>query len=194
MGQSRVSKRRVYLGPSDAQANAEALARRGLPYSAASQASYVVSWDWHRRAPETLRDAVHMIQRAYADEVPAKLHDGPDAIGDDGTPRMTAQAQGYIFGRPDADDSQRGEQPLTAYYLTPFRATMARLERSDEVSRRDARIVQHITFGGMRPVEAAMAEGTHRLDAKRVVFAVLCSFLSSMTDLKLNVSQETLTA
>jgi len=149
--------------------------------------SFTWSYDYHRREPETLREAVHRIQRAYADEVPTKLHDAQ--IGDDGTPKMTARAEGYIFGNASADDAPKGEAPLVAYYLTPFRATLATMEGADEASRRRARIVQHITFGGMRPVEAALTEGAHRLDAKLVVFDALCSFLRSMTDMKVNVTE-----
>jgi hypothetical protein len=105
--------RRPYQGISDAQANAEALARRGSPYTAASGASFSVNWDWHRREPENLREAVRMVRRAYADEVPTKLHDG-DELADDGTPKMTAKAEGYIFGRDDADDAKLGQCACSA--------------------------------------------------------------------------------
>jgi hypothetical protein len=240
--------RKPYIGPSDAQANAEALARRGLPYSAASGASFRVQWDWHRREPRDLREAVRMVRKAYADEVPTKLHDGPDAIGPDGTPRMTARAEGYIFGDERATDAPQGKctcgmppgavdgpkaapppctcgatsrsaasmvahqpdclawvmskphwthsrdcprapenQPLVAYYLAPFRATLANMERGDPTNQRRARMVQHVTFGSMGPYEAATAEGAHPLDAKDVAEAAIRAFLRCMSDLKLSV-------
>jgi hypothetical protein len=94
-----------YRDLSDSQANAEALARRSAPYSAASDMSARIAWDYRNREPADLREAVYMVQKAYADEVPDKLHDGPDAIGEGGTPRMTARAEGYIFGSGDSDDA-----------------------------------------------------------------------------------------
>jgi hypothetical protein len=99
---------RSYRGISDSQANADALARRAVPYGVPSDASFRRAWDHRNREPSDLREAEHYVRRAYADEVPGKLHEGPDSIGPDGTPRMTARAEGYIFGSPQASDARRG--------------------------------------------------------------------------------------
>lgn len=102
-------RNRAYVGISDAQANAEALHRRTYTYAPENAESLRVAWDFHRREPKDLREAVHYVRKAYADEVPDKLHEGYDSIGEGGTPKMTARAEGYIFGRPDADDAKRGK-------------------------------------------------------------------------------------
>lgn len=182
--------RRPYIGPSDAQANAEALARRGTPYTVESQVSFTYAWDPNRRIPQDLREAVRMVRRAYADEVPVKLHDGPDAIGPDGTPRMTPRATGYIFGSALADDRADADQ-LVAYYHAPFRACVARMMSSDESQRKRAAIVSHVTIGSQGPKEAAIAEGVPSWCAKLVAEDALRSFLRSLTDLKLTLPKET---
>jgi hypothetical protein len=104
-----VSRNRPYIGPSESQANAEALMRRSAPYTAASDTSFRVSWDFHRREPADLREAVRMARRAYADEIPQTLHEGPDSIGEGGTPRMTAKAEGYIFGSHSGSDAPKAK-------------------------------------------------------------------------------------
>jgi hypothetical protein len=188
-------RRRPVRGKSDSQANAEALDRRDRPYAVVTEASRAVAWDYRRRAPLDLRDAVRRARRAYADEVPAKLHDGPDAIGEDGTPRMTARAVAYIFGAPDSSDMRFDPEThlpdAISFYHSPFRATLATLERGDHAERRRARIVAHITIGQRGPTEAAIAEGAHPLDAKLVAFDALASFLRSMSDVRVHASSRT---
>lgn len=175
---------------SDSQANAEALARRDHSWTDASDQSFRWQWDAHRRDPRDLHEAVDRVRRAYADEVPDKLHDGPDAIGDDGTPRMSAKAVGYIFGDPQADDAGRdaetGQRDLSGWHFTPFRAELARLGGGSESERKRAAIVSHVTLGSMGPQRAAVAEGVPRWCAKDVAETALRSFLRSMTDLKLH--------
>jgi hypothetical protein len=178
-----------HRGISDAQANAEALARRETPHLEASKASIAVAWDFRERQPSNLREAVHFVRVAYADEVPAKLHDGPDAIGEGGTPRMSARAEGYLFGRADASDGRRdpvtGELELVSFYHAPFRATLDRLSRGNATDRRIARIVAHITIGQRAPIDAATEEGAHRLDALLVAETALRAFLRQLTDVKI---------
>lgn len=188
--------RKPYLGPSEAQANAEALARRERTYSAASEASFTVNWDWHRREPRDLREATRMVQRAYADEVPTKLHDHD--IGPDGTPRMAAKAEGYIFGNPSADDAgkdpETGQRDLMGYHYTPFRATLDRFEHGNETDKHIAAIVSHVTIGGQGPKQAAIAEGIPSWAAGFVVEPALRAFLRSMTDLRLHPPREDIAA
>jgi hypothetical protein len=190
--------KRPYVGPSEAQSNADALARRGLPFTEASRLSFEVKWDWHRREPADLRDAVRMARRAYADEVPTNLHEGPDDIGVDGTPKMTARAEGYIFGSATSSDvtmelneaGKRVPADFASYYHAPFRATLDRLSKGVESERKRAAIVTHVTIGGQNPGHAAMTEGVPAWCAKTVAEDALRAFLRSMTDLKLHLSRE----
>jgi hypothetical protein len=180
--------KRPYIGKSDAQSNAEALAARGLPYTAASQVSFRLKWDWHRREPRDLREAVRMARQAYQEEVPVKLHDTD--IGPDGTPRMSARAEGYIFGSPTASDAPRDEPALVSYYLAPFRATLSGMERGDEATRKRAAVVSHITIGSQGPQEAAISEGVPAWCAKLVAYDALSAFLRRLTDVKLDLRRE----
>jgi hypothetical protein len=204
---------------SDAQANAEALANRGRTYADRNAASLRFSWDASKRGPRDLRHACELVRRAYRDEVPTKLHES--GLAADGTPAMTAKAEAYIFGNPSWTDAGksvecscgkpvrdvRGIQlaihdpgcpalgnHVEAFYLTPFRATMADMEKArEEATRRRAAIVQHVAFG-MDPVEAATSEGCHPLDAKLVVFDALCAFLRRLTDVRVDVPGGTVAA
>src|SRR6478672_2673864 len=93
-------KQRPYIGPSEAQANAETLERRGRTYADPNTASIRINWHWEKRQPRSLRDAADMLRRAYADEVPTRLHERD--LADDGTPKMTPAAEGFIFGHEAA--------------------------------------------------------------------------------------------
>lgn len=176
-------KHKPYIGKSDAQANAEALHRRDHTYTEASSASFTVAWDWHNRQPQDLREAVRMVRQAYADEVPTKLHEGPDSIGDDGTPKMAARAMGYIFGSPWADDAKRGEDPLITYLQAPFRALLADWQRHRPEY---AKIVSHVAIGRMPPRMAAELESVPAYCSKIVATDALFSFLAKLTDIKVN--------
>ena len=180
---------------SDSQANAEALQRRERTYSAASDASFRVAWDWHRREPKDLREAVRMVRKAYADEVPTKLHE--HQIGEGGTPQMTAAAVRYLDS-PGATDAGRPTEgvdaPLVSHYLTPFKAALDRLSHGAPAERRRAAIVSHITIGSQSPVDAALAERAHPLDAKLVAEDALRSFLRTLSDLRVDIAPDRATA
>jgi len=176
---------------SDSQANAEALARRSAPYTAAHEASYRVAWDFTRREPDNLRDAVRACRRAYADEVPDKLHDS--AIGDDGAPRMNARAVGYIFGSAQSDDASRdpltGERDLVGWHFSPFRAALDRMAHGSDTERVYAVIVTKVTIGGQGPREAALDAGVMPVClAKSNALMAMRAFLRSMTDIRVHVA------
>ena len=185
---------KAYRGKSDSQANAEALARRTAPYAGAYYTSTSLAFDWRKRQPSSLRDAVDLVRRHYADEVPTKLHEGYDSIGEGGTPKMTARAEGYLFGNPGADDAARdpetGERDMLGYYFTPFRAHLASWQRGDELARTRAAIVSHITIGSQGAVDAAIAEGAHPLDAKRTATDALTAFLHGLSDIRVHVRDD----
>lgn len=176
---------------SEAQSNAEALARRDAPYTAVSGQSFRVAWDWRQREPETLREAVRAIRQAYAAEVPTKLHEGADSIGEGGTPKMTARAEGYLFGSPTSDDASRdaetGERDVVGYYYSPFRARLADMGKSNETDRKVAAIVAHITIGSQGPKEAAIREGVPRwLATEGTLLVLLGGFLRHLSALTIH--------
>ena len=181
-------------GISDSQANAEAVARRGTPYSAASDQSFRIQWDWHRREPRDLREAVSMIRRAHADEVPEKLHDGHRYLADDGTPRMTARATGYLFGRADSEDVGRdpetGRPDLVGFYHSPFKATIHRMSVGSGGERKRASIAVRVANGG-GPIDAATSEGVPLWCARVVAMDALMSTLREITNLKLHLERLT---
>ena len=178
---------RSHKGPSESQANADALRRRDAPFSAASGASFSVNWDWHRREPSDLREAERMVRRAYSDEVPSKLHEGPDSIGEGGTPKMTTRAEGYLFGSPGSGSDK---DEAIGWYHAPFRAHLDNLAHGDEASRKRAAIVSHIAIGGQGPQQAAITEGIPSWAAKLVAEDALRSFLRGLSDLKLNARRQ----
>src|SRR3954465_4000340 len=109
----------THRGLSDSQANAEALSRRETTYTLASEASVKAVWDFHHREPRGLTEAVNMIRTAYSDEVPMRLHEGYHSIGEGGTPKRDARAEGYIFGHDFAGEAPRdidGQVPALDYY------------------------------------------------------------------------------
>ena len=175
------AKTRPYIGPSEAQINAEALAHRDAPYTAASQVSFTIAWDYQRREPADLREATRMVRRAYTDELPIKLHEGPDKIGEGGTPKMTARAEGYIFGSAQGSDDA---DSAVSHYHAPFRACLDGMAHGDESSRKRAAIVSHVTIGSQGPQDAAVAEGVPSWCAKLVAEDALRSFLRNLSDLK----------
>jgi len=122
-----------------------------------------VRWDSNRREPDNLRDAVRLARRAYSDEVPDKLHEGYDSIGEGGTPKMTDRAVGYIMGDPEGDDAARdpetGQRDLAGWHYSPFRANLSVMARGTETQRLYAAIVQSITIGGQDPRGSALSAG-----------------------------------
>ena len=175
-------------GISEAQSNALALERRSAPWSAASGQSFTVAWNYHNREPKDLREAVRMVRAAYADEVPGRLHNRD--LADDGTPHMTPQAEGYIFGSDTAGETRKVEgdpPPAIDYYRTPFRAALEHLRRS---SPKRAAIVSHVTIGSQNPADAAIAEGVPPFCAKEVTESTLRAFLRNLTDIKVHLPKE----
>ena len=182
-----------YQGLAEAQANAEALARRDSPYTGQHAASTSVAWDYRRRQPDDLRSAERAVRQAYADEVPTKLHEGYDSIGEGGTPKMTARAEGYLFGSPTSDDAGRdaetGQRDVVGYYHAPFRAALWHMAHSSrEAHRRHAAIVSHVTIGQQSGVAAAIAEGVPSWCAGTVAMAALRAFLSQMSSLTVHTN------
>jgi hypothetical protein len=185
---------RAYRGLSEAQSNAEALARRATPYTVASDASIRVAWDFRKREPANLREAEHYVRRAWADEVPDRLHKGPDnAEGLYGAPGMTPQAEGYIFGPASSSDARRdpvtGEWDAMSYFNAPFRAALANLSHGVEAERKRGAIVGHVAMG-QHAREAAIREGVPSWCAGIVAEDALRSFLRNLSDVRIDMRRQ----
>lgn len=178
--------KRPYFGPSEAQANADALANRGRTYADPNAASFKIQWDWHRREPRDLREAVNMVRKAYQDEVPTAIHEGPDSIGGGGTPKYRKTFLLYLEA-PEATDAGKGEDPGWAYHLTPFKATLAAMSRGDLAARKQGEIVSRIAIGLQGPKEAAIAVGVPNWCAGREAEAALRAFRSGHSDIRLSL-------
>lgn len=170
--------------------NASVLAHRASPHLDAHERSVRSSWDYRRREPADLREAVRMVRRAYADEVPESLHYGPDVVGEGGTPRFTNQAENYLFGKPTPSPRLDPETHLpdaVDWYPSPFRAALYAMENApDSASRRRAAIVRHVTIGQLSPYQAALEEKAHPDDARLVAENALRCFLRSMSDMRVH--------
>lgn len=124
-----------------------------------------------------------MIRQAHSDEVPTKLHEGPDAIGEGGTPQMHPRFVGYLDDRDDAGLERKGEQPALDYMKTPFRGTLASYEPNR------ARIVELVAIGSMGPVQATIAAGVPSWCAREVAEATLFGFVRNLSDVKVSVAK-----
>lgn len=168
---------------SEAQAQAEALARRAAPFAAESRTSAGMAYDFRRRQPRDLREAERAVRRAYVEEVPTRLHEA--GLADDGTPAMTARAESYIFGEDTWTDAGKGEHPIMAYYVTPLRAALSSMENGQATERADAEIASRVA-AGMTGVEAAILSGAPVHWAGRIAYGALLSLLGRLSDVRVD--------
>jgi hypothetical protein len=180
-------RRRPYLGPSDAQANADALARRSATYADEHARSWEVRFDRPSHEPRDLRELVRCLRRAYADEVPGRLH--TSQVDGGGTPAYAPEFARYLYGSEFATD--QGDGATTETYLTPFRRALASMDTSeDEGTRKRAWIVSHVVLGGAGPAESAILEGVPSWCAKDVAERALAVFWRRLSDVRLDLYRE----
>jgi len=153
------------IGLSDAQANAEALARRDGPYAAENRLTTRRAFDWRNREPRDLREAVRLVRAAYSDEIPGRMAEGSDTYNLDGSPRFAPETAAYIF------EGSAG----------PFGRLLAHLERGSEHERKRAAIVRHVTIGSQSPWTAAVAEAVPGWCALLVAEDELRGFLRQLS-------------
>lgn len=172
---------------SEAQANAEALARRSSTYADEHAASWRVAFERPTHEQRRLRDLVRDLRKAYADEVPSRLHvHETDAGGD---PAWSPEFMRYLTASDYATDV-RDKASDTEVYLTPFRACMASMEQSpDEATRRRATMVYDV-IAGRGPVEAAMMAGVPEWCAKDVAEKALNVFWRRLSAVRLDLRAE----
>lgn len=170
---------------SEAQSNAEALARRSTPYSEASGVSFQVRWSFDKRIPTSLREATDMVRQAYADEVPTKLHEA--ALGEGGTPNMTPKFVAYLDNDDRAGterrDPETGERAALDFMQTPFRGSLAGYEPLR------AALVEKVAIGSMGPIQAAISVGVPPPFARLVAEDTLFGFLRNLSDIKVNLAK-----
>jgi hypothetical protein len=151
---------------SEAQANADALARRSATYADQHAASWSVRFDRPTHEPKSLRGYVNELRDAYEAEVPSRMH--RHDVDGGGTPAFTAALEAWLWGSPFTLDNETGA------YRSPFRACLAGMQRSaDERTRKRSAIVAHITVGGSSATEAAIAEGVPSWCAEMVAYEAL---------------------
>lgn len=156
---------------SEAQANAEALARRSSVYADESAASVRVTSDRVRYRPQGKRALLRWAQRQAQMDGPLRLHGR--GIADDGAPRMTGEAIRYLGMASDDEPTdwvsvacQRDED---GDYIAPVRCAIARIG----VRRpRSARILRGIVAEFSNPT-AVVAGDVHPEFADDVVVAAL---------------------
>lgn len=149
---------------SDSQANAEALARRGMPY--AEDHERTAARALARREPRTLRDLVRELRRAHEMEAPARIHSRDTA--DDGAPQWHPEFTHAVAGSPRSLDED-------GFYDRPFNAALSR------TSGTTLDIVVRVVVAGDGPAEAAVAAGVPGDIAKRTAANELRWFWSVMT-------------
>lgn len=165
-----MSRRWPYIGPSEAQTLAES---RSSTYADANAASWVLRMDRKAREPQTLREYVHELRKAYADEVPGRLHSRDTDAG--GVPEWTPAFAHYIDGRPSATNPDET-------YVTPFRAAITFMERGDVAQQMRATVIRWVVVGGMDPTEAAKQWAPF----ERVVALHACrAFWRAMSDIRI---------
>lgn len=140
---------------SEAQSNAEALARRSSTYADEHAASWQIAFDRPTHEPTSLRGYVRELRDAYEAECP-KMH-GRD-LGEGGTPEFTERFLAWLEGQDNG----------------PLRSCLRGMARSaDEASRRRASIAVRVVLGGMKASESAIEEGVPDWCAKTVAYDAL---------------------
>lgn len=138
-----MGKRRPYFGPSESQTMATS---RPSPYAESNELTVEWRMDRRSREPRTLRQYVHELRKAYADEVPGRIHSRDTDAG--GAPEWTPAFTHYLDGKPSATDPDET-------YLTPFRAALAYFEdHPDTAQRARGEVVRALVIAGHATDEA----------------------------------------
>jgi len=161
-----------------------ALYERETPYTEAHRNSYRLKME--RTRPPRLGDLVRDLRKAYADEVPTRIHSRDTDAG--GDPAWSPEFTRFLTGSDFATDTR--DDGTTEVYTTPLRACLASMGRSaSESSRRRAAITFRIVVAGSDPAEAAMAEGAPEWDAPACARRALEQFWSRLSDVRLDLRQ-----
>jgi hypothetical protein len=190
-----VSKK-AYIGPSEAQGNAERLAHRSSTHADQHAASIEIKW---RRASSdmTTRELVEYLVTEYADEVPSAIHEGPDHIDAGGVPAMRSNFLAYITSgdgavieslpRKDAEGVEYDRPILVGELRKPLQNAVGGMLRGKGKHAWWGRIVGRILFGSEHPKLAAMAEGAHEYQADEAAWAALSECRRRLTPMRMDL-------
>lgn len=174
------------LRKSEAQANAEALARRSTTYADEHARTWQVRFD-RATPPPGLRALVIDLRRAYQDEVPETLH--VHAVDEGGTPAYTGAFAAFLYASPAVTDED-------GWYRTPFRRCLAAMTQGGEPAARTmGAIVAHVTVGGEDPEDAVAREfaDLEPWAARAVAQRALTVFWKRCADVRLDLGRSTAT-
>lgn len=189
--------KRPYVGPSEAQINAEALARRSATFAD----DHAKSWETRfggRDRPMTTKALVASLASMLAEEVPTKLHEAPDHIGEGGVPVMTAAFQAYLDGNamatvnrdPKTDSQGRELRPvIVGEFVKPVQAAIEGMKRCEGRTAWWGRIAERVVMSSERPVLAALAEGSHQYEAIRTANEALSELYRRVTPDKMALAR-----
>lgn len=160
------------------ESQSRAVYDRETPYSEAHRNSYTLKME--RTQPPRLRELVRMLRKAYADEVPSRIHSRDTDAG--GDPAWSPEFTRYLTGSDWATDKDDDT------YTTPVRACYSAMSRSSsEGTRRRAAIVFRVVVAGTDPAEAAMIEGAPEWDASACARRALELFWTRLSDVRLDL-------
>lgn len=174
---------------SEAQGNAEALARRSASYADEHARSWQVRFGTPTHELST-RALLVRLGEARRAETPMKLHEGPDHVDGGGTPAMTPAFLGYLDSgatgilerQPKTDTQGRPLDPvIVGTYRKPLAAAIESMERCSGRIAWWSRIVHRIIEYGEEPASAAIAEGSHQYEAKRTANEALAECYRRIT-------------
>lgn len=163
-----------YKRLSDAELNARALETRTSTYADPHAKSWALRMDRASHEPRTLREYVHVLTKAYRDEVPGRIHSRDLDSG--GAPEWTPQFADYLTASDRATDTEDN-------YRTPFRSALDYLlTHPAETMRRDGEIVRRVVIGGVSAEEAAVQWAPYE---RRVAHGALRTMWRSMSDVRI---------
>ena len=176
-----MSKHRPYQGRSESQSQAD---YGSSTYAGENAASWQVRFG--RLSHElTTRELLSELMDAFAAEVPAKLHEGPDHIGEGGTPVMTGAFMGYISTGTGSVTTPDDLEPVyEGIFRKPLQEAIAGMKRSPGKVAWWGLIVERIIIGSQMPANAAMAEGSHRWEAVRTANEALAECHRRLTPVR----------
>lgn len=172
---------------SEAQGNAEALARRSSTYADEHAASWRVRFDTPSHELSTKALVARIMDNLLA-ETPEKLHEGPDHIDAGGVPAMTAAFINHIdsrvtstAGKPDP------EAIIVGTYRRPQAAAIDSMLRCKGKVSWWGRIVVRVIYNSEPAFQAAVAEGSHPFEAQRTVNEALAEAYRRWTPDKMHL-------
>jgi len=171
---------------SDAQANAEALARRSSTYADEHAASWQVRFNRPSHERRSLRDLVRDLRRAYADEVPSRMH--VHDVDGGGTPALSPEFKAYLYGSDTATD--RHDDGTTEVFVTAFRAALLAMFGHSPAMAQRGKLVEAVVITGLGPLDAAIALGVPDWCAKDVAEKSLDIFWKRLSDVKLDLREQ----